>query len=103
MATVRWSLKVSPDTDAAVRAYLGQIGGRKGDLSSFVEAAVRERLGQVVREMSAGSSGVPGRPNHPDEAFGATVEAIRDRAKALTEAQVSKLATEAVAFARRRG
>jgi hypothetical protein len=52
MATVRWSLKVSPDTDAAVRGYLGQIGGRKGDLSNFVERAVRERLGRVVQEIS---------------------------------------------------
>jgi len=99
MATVRWSLKVSPDTDAAVRAYLGQIGSRKGGLSSFVEVAVRERLGQVVQEMSAGSSGGSG---NPDDTFGATVDAIRDRAKALTKTQVSKLATEAVAFARRR-
>ena len=94
MTTVRWSLKISPDTDAAVRAYLGQAGSGEGDLSSFVEEAVRERL---VRKMGAGSS------DNPHSAFGATVDAIRDRAKALTEAETNKLAEEAVAYARRRG
>ena len=42
--TVRWSLKVSRDTDEALRAYLGQTGGRKGDLSRFVQEAVRAKL-----------------------------------------------------------
>ena len=100
MATVRWSLKVSPDTDAAVRTYLGQIGGRKGDLSNFVERAVRERLGQVVQEMSASSRAGSGNLN--DE-FSAIVGAIRDRARSLSEAQVSKLVSEAVDSARGRG
>ena len=100
MATVRWSLKVSPDTDAAVRTYLGQIGGRKGDLSNFVETAVRERLGQVVQELSASS---PARSGQPNDKFGATVEAIRDRARSLSEAQVRKLVAEAVDSVRGRG
>ena len=100
MATVRWSLKVSPDTDAAVRAYLGQIGGRKGDLSNFVERAVRERLNQVVLEMLGSSQASPGNLN--DE-FSATVGVIRDRARSLSEAQVSKLVSEAVGSARGRG
>jgi hypothetical protein len=37
--TVRWSLKVSRETDEALRAYLGRSGGRKGDLSKFVQQA----------------------------------------------------------------
>ena len=89
-----------PDTDAAVRTYLGQIGGRKGDLSNFVERAVRERLGQVVQEMSASSRAGSGNLN--DE-FSAIVGAIRDRARSLSEAQVSKLVSEAVDSARGRG
>ncbi|MBK8742093.1 MAG: methionine repressor-like protein [Betaproteobacteria bacterium] len=100
MATVRWSLKVSPDTDAAVRNYLGQIGGRKGDLSHFVERAVRERLAQVAQEISGASQA---RPYILDDEFAATVDAIRDRARSLTEAQVGKLVSEAVASARGRG
>lgn len=97
MATVRWSLKVSPDTDAAVRNYLGQVGGRKGDFSNFVETAVRERLGQVVQKLSASPQAKIGNPN---DDFGVTVDAIRDRARSLSEAQVRKLVSEAVDSAR---
>ena len=40
----RWTLVVSEDTDRNLRAYLGQMGAKKGALSNFVEQAVRERL-----------------------------------------------------------
>lgn len=39
----RWSLIVSDQTDQRLRAFLGQQGAKKGDLSRFVEQAV-ERL-----------------------------------------------------------
>jgi len=35
----RWSLKISRDTDIALRTLLAARGGRKGDLSRFVERA----------------------------------------------------------------
>lgn len=42
MTTVRWNLAVSSDTDQSVRMFLAsQGGGRKGDLSRFIEEAVR--------------------------------------------------------------
>ena len=42
MGTVRWSIVVSADTDKALRVFLANRGGgRKGDLSRFVEEAVR--------------------------------------------------------------
>lgn len=42
MSTVRWNLAVSSDTDQSVRMFLAsQGGGRKGDLSRFIEQAVR--------------------------------------------------------------
>lgn len=42
MGTVRWNLAVSSDTDQSVRMFLAsQGGGRKGDLSRFIEQAVR--------------------------------------------------------------
>jgi hypothetical protein len=42
MNTVRWNLAVSSDTDQSVRMFLAsQGGGRKGDLSRFIEQAVR--------------------------------------------------------------
>lgn len=43
--SVRWNLAVSPDTDQALRVFLAnQGGGRKGDLSRFVEEAVRTHI-----------------------------------------------------------
>lgn len=42
MTTVRWNLAVSSDTDQSVRMFLASRGGgRKGDLSRFIEEAVR--------------------------------------------------------------
>jgi Ribbon-helix-helix domain len=40
----RWSLSVSAETDAQLREYLGTQGMKKGDLSRFVEEAVRWRM-----------------------------------------------------------
>lgn len=41
----RWNLVVSSETDQALRQYLaGSGGGRKGDLSRFVEEAVQARI-----------------------------------------------------------
>ena len=48
----RWSLKVSRETDIALRTFLAERGGRKGDLSRFVEDAVnRAVLRQTVQEI----------------------------------------------------
>jgi hypothetical protein len=58
--TVRWSLKVSRETDVALRTFLAQRGLKKGDLSKFVEDAVRwqvlNRTIEGVRERNAGAS-----------------------------------------------
>jgi hypothetical protein len=48
----RWSLKVSRETDIALRTFLAERGGRKGDLSRFVEDAVnRSVLRQMLEEV----------------------------------------------------
>jgi hypothetical protein len=48
----RWSLKVSRETDIALRTLLATRGGRKGDLSRFVEEAVnRAVLRETVRDV----------------------------------------------------
>lgn len=53
MATVRWNLAVSADTDQALRAFLAsQGGGRKGDLSRFVEDAVRAHILELTAEQA---------------------------------------------------
>ena len=59
MDTVRWNVAVSPDTDQSVRMFLAaQGGGRKGDLSRFIEEAVRSYLLEkaVEHAKSAGSN-----------------------------------------------
>ena len=45
---VRWSLKVSKDTDLSLRTFLGSQGMKKGDLSKFVEDAVNRRVLQCT-------------------------------------------------------
>ena len=45
---VRWSLKVSKDTDLSLRTFLGSQGMKKGDLSKFVEEAVNRRVLQCT-------------------------------------------------------
>jgi Ribbon-helix-helix domain len=42
----RWTLTVSADVDRRTRLYLSR-AGRKGDLSAFVEEAVKARLLQL--------------------------------------------------------
>ncbi len=41
---VRWNIKVSKETDLALRTLLGAQGMKKGDLSKFIEEAVRWRV-----------------------------------------------------------
>jgi len=41
---VRWNIKVSKETDLTLRTFLGSQGMKKGDLSKFVEDAVRWRV-----------------------------------------------------------
>ncbi|HWB84164.1 MAG TPA: ribbon-helix-helix domain-containing protein [Bryobacteraceae bacterium] len=45
---VRWSLKVSKETDLNLRTFLGAQGMKKGDLSKFVEDAVNRRVLQCT-------------------------------------------------------
>lgn len=96
--SVRWSLKVSRETDEALRAYLGQTGGRKGDLSRFVQEAVQARLQQTVL--------APGKTTQATararQGFAAVLKKVRARTRALTQARVESLVAEAVAYARKR-
>jgi hypothetical protein len=49
---VRWNIKVSKETDLTLRTYLGSQGMKKGDLSKFIEDAVRWRvLHQMVQDI----------------------------------------------------
>jgi hypothetical protein len=42
--TTRWTVSVPKDTDIAVRSFLARRGTKKGDLSKFIEDAVKWRV-----------------------------------------------------------
>ena len=72
----RWNLSISEKTDRMVRSHLARSGLKKGDLSKFVDDAVRaEVLRRTVKEVQAQNAD-------------------------LTEKQAIELANEAVAWAR---
>ena len=57
---VLWSVQVSQDTDLALRRFLGEQDNQPGDLSGFVEEAVRARVFQLtvqhIKARNAGSN-----------------------------------------------
>ena len=57
---VRWNIAVPPDMDQSVRMYIAaQGGGRKGDLSKFIEDAVRAHLlTRAVEQAKAATAGM---------------------------------------------
>jgi hypothetical protein len=73
--TTRWTVSVSRDTDIAVRSFLAQRGMKKGDLSKFIEEAVKWRVfDQTLAETRSKFADLP-----PDE-----LEALIDEAVAAT-------------------
>lgn len=53
MNTTRWNLAVSADIDKSLRMFLAsQGGGKKGDLSRFVEEAVRAHILELSAEQA---------------------------------------------------
>lgn len=82
-STTRWTVSVSRDTDIAVRSFLAQRGLKKGDLSKFIEEAVRWRvLDQTIADARDKFADLP-----PD-----TLQAIIDEAAdAAREARSPKV------------
>lgn len=79
MATVRWNIAVSLATDQSVRMFLAAQGGRrKGDLSRFIEEAVRAYL------------------------FEQATEQAKIAAAGLEESELADLVDEAAGWARKR-
>ena len=72
----RWELVIPEETDRTVREYLARSSGKEGDLSAFVDRAVRHAI------------------------FWETVESIQERNKDLSPEEAQTLADEAVALAR---
>lgn len=72
----RWTLSIPEETDRMVRFHMARVGLKKGDLSSFVDAAV---CGEVLRR---------------------TVKEVQAQNADLGDDQAMDLADEAVAWAR---
>jgi hypothetical protein len=94
---IRWSLKVSKETDESLRAHLGRAGGRKGDLSRFVQEAVQARLKEETRAAEKRRPAARTR-----DGLAEALEEIRARTRTLSKSRFEKLVTEAVAYARKR-
>jgi hypothetical protein len=57
---VRWTVKVTRDTDVSLRSFLAQRGLKKGDLSKFIERAVqKEVFAQTVAAVQARNANAP--------------------------------------------
>jgi hypothetical protein len=73
---VRWNIKVSKETDLTLRTFLGAQGAKKGDLSKFIEEAVRwrvfHRTVQDIRERNADTD-----PEELQRIIGETVSEVR--------------------------
>lgn len=74
--STRWTVKVSKDTDISLRSYLARQGMKKGDLSKFVENAVRK------------------------EVFAKTIAAIKRRNADVPDKELEAIIDEAVAAVR---
>ena len=71
---VRWNIKVSRDTDLTLRTFLGSRGMKKGDLSRFIEQAVRAHVfHRTVQDLKTRNAGTD-----PDELEVLIDNAVRD-------------------------
>ena len=88
---VRWTVKVSKDTDVSLRTFLAQRGLKKGDLSKFIERAVqKEVFAQTVAGVQARNARVPDK-----EIEGAIDDALRQvRAEMWGKAKAQKPAAK---------
>ncbi len=78
MSSIRWNVAVSAETDQALRVFLASRGqGRKGDLSRFIEDAVRERV------------------------FNETARAIKEQNMDFTPDEIELAVAEALAWSRK--
>ena len=71
---VRWNIKVSKQTDLALRTFLGSQGMKKGDLSKFIEEAVRWHVfHRSVQDIKARNA-----DTDPDELQSLIDDAVRE-------------------------
>ena len=88
--TISWTVKVSPETDRSLRSFLGQHGMKKGDLSKFIERAVRkEILTQTAADVTQRNTDLTGAQLQAliDEAVGAMRRVIRAEIRATARSR----------------
>lgn len=74
--TTRWTVTVSKETDISVRSLLAQRGMKKGDLSKFIEDAVKWRvLDQTISEARAEFADI--RPDDLQSLIDEATDAVR--------------------------
>jgi hypothetical protein len=76
--SVRWNLVISEDTNVLVRSFLAQRGVKKGDLSTFVEEAVRLRVLELTLPGDRAATNLA----DPGEAHAVLSGALLDRSQA---------------------
>jgi hypothetical protein len=80
--TTRWTVTVSKDTDIAVRSPLAQRGLKKGDLSKFIEDAVKCRVfDQTLAETRAEFADLA--PEALQDLINEATEAVRDETRGM--------------------
>ena len=83
VAPPRWTVAVARDTDIAVRSFLAQRGMKKGDLSRFIEDAVKWRvLDQTMAEARTGFADLP--PEAVEDLVDEAVISVRSSRKPST-------------------
>lgn len=74
--TTRWTVLVSKETDIAVRSFLEQHGRKRGDLSKFIEEAVKWRVfDQTVTEVRSKFADLP--PEELEALIDEAIAAVR--------------------------
>lgn len=74
--TTRWTVTVSKETDISLRSLLAQRGMKKGDLSKFIEDAVKWRvLDQTISEARAEFADI--RPDDLQSLIDEATDAVR--------------------------
>ena len=77
-ATARLTITWSRQVDLALRSYLGAQGIKKGDISKFIEEAVRWRIfHETVHEARKAFADVP--PDELQKMINETIEDVRAR------------------------
>jgi Ribbon-helix-helix domain len=82
---VRWNIKVSKETDLTLRTFLGSQGMKKGDLSKFIEEAVRWRVfHRTVQDIKTRNAGTD--PNDLQSLVDEAVREVRAERRAKKKA-----------------